>query len=255
MKSGMTEQHTDFEVRIAISSQDVQAAQNLRYRVFVQELGANGPLVDHDAQLEIDAFDAHAQQLILLDHARDHDDQVVGVYRLMDNAAAVRAGQFYTENEYDLSPLKATGRPLLELGRSCVHPDYRGGVGLLLLWKALAHEVEKRGVEILFGTASFYGTDLDALSLPLSLLARDHMAPDHLRVHAKTYQRMDLTDQIDRVVAMKNIPSLIKAYLRLGGVVGDGAFVDHQFNTTDVCLILDTATMNERQRAVYGGRK
>lgn len=251
----MIEQHTDFEVRIATTPEDIQGAQALRYAVFVKELGADGPMVNHSAQLEIDAFDQHAEQLILLDHTRDEGDKIVGVYRLMDRNAAERAGRFYTENEYDLGVLKATNRSMLELGRSCVHPDYRGGVALLHLWKALAKEVDTRGIEILFGVASFHGTDLDTLAPALSLLARDHMAPRPLRVRSQSYQPMDLVDQIDRIATMKQVPSLIKAYLRLGGVVGDGAFVDHAFNTTDVCLILDTSAMNARQRAIYGGRK
>lgn len=253
MKSGVTLQHTDFEARIATTYADIRAGQALRYRVFVKELGADGPMVDHTQGLEIDHFDAYADQLILLDHTRPAHDQVVGVYRLLDDAAAARAGRFYSDDEFDLSALKATGRPLLELGRSCVHPDYRGGVALLHLWQALAREVEKRGVEIVFGVASFHGTDIPRLAPSLSLLARDHLACERLRVRAKSYQTMNLTDQIDRVAAMKQVPSLIKAYLRLGGVVGDGAFIDHAFKTTDVCLILDTNAMNARQRAIYGG--
>ena len=124
---------------------------------------------------------------------------------------------------------------------------------MLHLWQALAKEVDVRGAEILFGVASFHGVALKQLAPPLSLLARDYLAPPHLRVRARHYQPMNIMDDIDRVSAMKQIPSLIKAYLRLGGFVGDGAFLDHAFNTTDVCLILDTSSMNPRQRAIYGG--
>ncbi len=255
MKDGITLTPPKFEAKLATCDEDVRAAQSLRYRVFVDELGADGPLVDHSKRLEIDTFDDHAEQLILLDHARAANDKVVGVYRLMDNDAAVRAGRFYSECEYDLSALTATGRPLLELGRSCVHSDYRGGAALLHLWQALADEVERRKAEILFGVASFHGTDLDTLAPSLSLLSRNHSAPEHLRVRSKVYQPMDLADVTDRAAAMKQVPSLIKAYLRLGGVVGDGAFLDHAFNTTDVCLILDTAEMTDRQRTIYGGRR
>ena len=242
-----------FEVRIAQTEAEVKAAQTLRYQVFVEELGANGPLVDHHSRLEIDSFDAHADQLILLDLTRKTDDQVVGVYRLLDQAGAQAAGQFYSENEYDLSSLKSSGRTLLELGRSCLHSEYRGGPAMLHLWQALAKEVDVRGAEILFGVASFHGVALKQLAPSLSLLARDYLAPPHLRVRARHYQPMNIMDDIDRVSAMKQIPSLIKAYLRLGGFVGDGAFLDHAFNTTDVCLILDTSSMNPRQRAIYGG--
>ncbi len=249
----MTDKVPEFEVCLAASEEALHAAQSLRYRVFVEELGADGPLVDHEAGLERDAFDAHAEALVLFDRARAVGDQVVGVYRLMDAAAAEAAGQFYSEGEYDLGPLRATGRTLLELGRSCLHPDYRGGAAMLHLWQGLAREVQRRGAEVLFGVASFHGTDMEALAQPLAVLARDHLAPEDLRVRAREYHRMDLVQEIDKVAAMKRMPALIKAYLRLGGFVGDGAFVDHAFNSTDVCLVLDTARMNARQRAIYGG--
>lgn len=244
-----------FEAALASTAEDVRAGQALRYNVFVRELGADGPLVDHEACLEKDRYDDHADQLILWDRARPEGQQVVGVYRLMDAQGAQAAGGFYTETEYSLDPLRATGRPLLELGRSCLHQDYRGGAAMLNLWQALAQEVDRRGAEILFGVASFHGTDIARLAQPLSLLARDHLAPMDLRVQSKVFEPMALTDQIDRLTAMKQVPALIKAYLRLGGFVGDGAFVDHQFNTTDVCLVLDVNRMNARQRAIYGAQR
>ncbi|MCF2870762.1 GNAT family N-acetyltransferase [Octadecabacter sp. G9-8] len=248
----MTRPAPIFETRLACTQADVLAGQALRYSVFVEELGADGPLVDHDRGLERDRFDEHAEQLLLVDTARPADAQVVGVYRLMDRTARDAAGQFYSSDEYDLTALEASGRPLLELGRSCLHPEYRGGAAMLHLWQGLAQVVRDKGAEVLFGVASFHGTDLDKLAQPLSLLARDHAAPADLNVRSQVYQPMALTKDIDRVGAMKQVPALIKAYLRLGGFVGDGAFVDHAFNTTDVCLVLDTARMNPRQAAIYG---
>jgi len=240
-----------FETRLAASATDKEAAQALRYRVFVRELGADGPLVDHAAEREIDRFDEFADQLILLDRARSPQDQVIGVYRIMDRSAAQKAGGFYSETEFDLEPLTASERPLLELGRSCLHEEYRGGAAMMHLWQGLADVVRNRGVDVLFGVASLHGTDVAELAQPLSLLARDHLAPQDLCPRSKCYQSMALTHDIDRVRAMKQVPALIKAYLRLGGFVGKGAFVDHQFNTTDVCLVLDTARMNPRQAAIY----
>lgn len=240
-----------FETALARNEDELRAALALRYRVFVQEMGA----ADHGAGLEQDRFDAHAMHLLLRDRARPEGDQVVGVYRLMDDAAARAAGQFYSEDEYDLAPLRATGRPLLELGRSCVHPDYRDGQALFHLWRGLAAYVLGHGFEVLFGVASFHGTDADRLAQPLSLLHHRHLAPALLRVRSRRFVPMDRIpeNRIDRIAAMKQTPALIKAYLRLGGVVGEGAFVDHGFNTTDVCLIVETAAMNDRQRALYAG--
>jgi putative hemolysin len=244
-----------FETRLARSSADLAQAQRLRYRVFVAELGGSGAGVDHASGLERDEFDAHAEHLLLIDRARPAD-QVVGVYRLMDEAAAARAGGFYSAAEYDLSALTGSGRRLLELGRSCLDVGYRGGAGMLHLWSALAAIVEARGIEVLFGVASFHGSDLKALAEPLSALAQWHLAPPELRPRSRVYQPMDLVpaERIDRARAMLAVPALIKAYLRLGGFVGDGAYVDQAFNTTDVCLVLDRARTRPRQRAIYAGR-
>jgi putative hemolysin len=251
----MTQAVPHYAVRLAQSEDDLRAAQRLRYAVFVEELGGGGALVDHVNRLERDRFDPFFDHLLLLDEARAPEDRVVGVYRLLRADQAAKAGQFYSEDEYDLSPLKGSGRKLLELGRSCLHADYRGGMGMYHLWHALAAYVEAHGIEVLFGVASFHGTDTKALAAPLSLLHHRHLAPDDLRVSARAagFAAMDLIpeDRLDRRMAMLAVPSLIKAYLRLGGFVGQGAFVDHAFNTTDVCLVLDVARMNAGQRAIY----
>jgi putative hemolysin len=244
-------------LRLATIEADVRSAQRLRYRVFVEELGGDGPLVDHAQRLERDRFDPFFDHLVLVDDRRDAAtlDQVIGVYRIMRGDQATAGQGFYSAGEYDLTPLEASGRRLLELGRSCVHPDYRGGSAMLHLWTGLADYVRDHGIEILFGVASFPGTDTAALAQPLSYLHSRHLAPPALRVRAKepNRARMDLLPPaaIDRPAAMKQTPALIKAYLRLGGFVGEGAWVDHAFRTTDVCLVMDTTRMNERQRDLY----
>lgn len=251
----MTLIEPSFALRLARTPEDVAAAARLRYEVFVEELGGDGPLVDHKARQEKDRFDPYFDHLILVDERRAAEDRVVGVYRLMRLDQAAEAGQFYSEDEYDLTLLRDSGRPLLELGRSCLHRDYRGGTAMMHLWQGLAAYVEEHGVEILFGVASFHGTDIAPLAEPLSLLHHRHLAPPEMRVRALPahYQAMDLVpeDTIDRTAAMRAVPALIKAYLRLGGTVGEGAFIDRPFNTTDVCLVMDTARINDKMRALY----
>lgn len=252
-------QRTDpqFSLRLATTKDDLLAAQRLRYDVFVTELGGDGDLVDHTAKLETDRFDPYFDHLVLVDETRDSAnlDHVIGVYRLMQSDRAKDAGQFYTEDEYDLEVLKSSGRRLLELGRSCVHPDYRGGTAMYQLWNGLAEYVQENQIEILFGVASFHGKDIDALAPRLAYLYHKHLAPEDLRVRAIGTHRQDMNlvpfDQINRPNVMRETPALIKAYLRLGGFVGDGAFIDHAFNTTDVCLVMDTTRMSERGRAIY----
>jgi putative hemolysin len=243
----------DFQITLAKGHADLRAAQRLRYEVFVEELGGAGAGVDHDQRLEADAFDPFFDHLMLLDRNRMPEDQVVGVYRLLRADQADGVGQFYSEDEYDLSVLKASGRKLLELGRSCLHRDYRGGTAMFELWSGLAAYVARHEIEILFGVASFHGTDPAILAQPLSLLHHAYRAPPELRVTSRVFQTMDLIPRahIDRRAAMVGTPPLIKAYLRLGGFVGEGAFIDHAFNTTDVCLVMDTARLNDRQRQIY----
>ena len=243
-----------FHVKLAETADELRAAQRLRYEVFVTELGSEGPLVDHDARLEQDELDPYFDHLLLID---TRCDQVVGIYRLMRSEKAQEAGRFYSEAEYDLGPLLRSGRKVLELGRSCLHVDYRGGTAMHHLWAALAQYVAKHQIEVLFGVASFHGTDISTLMQPLSLLHHRHLAPLEIRPRAlsKSFQNMNLVDEakLDRRAAMLQIPSLIKAYLRLGGYVGEGAFVDHAFNTVDVCLVLDTAQMGARPARIYSG--
>lgn len=246
-----------FKVRLARDERDLLAAQRLRYSVFVEELGGTGVLVDHERRLERDEFDPVFEHLLLIDSrrsAKDLDD-VVGVYRLLRGEAAAEFGRFYSEGEYDLTRLRRSGRSLVELGRSCVHPDYRGGTAMFHLWNGLAEYVLEREIEIMFGVASFHGTDIEALRMPLSFLHHNHLAPEGLRVRTQPehFQTMDLVpaDEVDRPAAMKGTPALIKAYLRLGGFVGEGAFIDRPFNTTDVCLLMDTKRMPERHKGFY----
>ena len=249
------------EVRLAADERDLRAAQRLRYRVFVEELGGDGPLVDHVHRLERDEFDAVVDHLILVDNRRSRDDldHVVGVYRLLPGERAAEFGRFYCDSEYDLAPLRASGRSLLELGRSCVDPVFRGSAGLMLLWSAVAEYVLSRDIDILFGVASFHGTDAQSLAQPLSWLHHNHLAPPNLRPHALADARQSMAlipaEKLDRRAAMLGMPALIKAYLRVGGQVGEDAWIDHEFNTTDVFLLVDTKAMSQKHRKFYETRQ
>ena len=246
-----------YEARLARGDADIASALRLRYRVFVEELGAGGPGVDHASRTEQDEFDTVFDHLVLVDKTLDPElgDHVVGVYRLLPCDRMRQIGRFYSESEFDLTPLKASGRKLLELGRSCIHADHRGGTGMFHLWNALARYVIERNIDILFGAASFPGTDLAKLAAPLSLLHHAHLAPPALRVRAlgdsNSRLRLLPAAEVDRRAALAATPALIKAYLRLGGFVGEGVFVDHAFNTTDVCLVMDTNQMSRKHKEFY----
>ncbi|MGB3148223.1 MAG: GNAT family N-acyltransferase [Paracoccaceae bacterium] len=251
----MNAQPPQFQVRLAKSEADLLSAQRLRYRVFVEELGGDGPLVDHAARIERDEFDDVNDHLVLIDTTRPEAelDHVVGAYRLLLDDQAKAFGRYYSDKEYDLAPLRASGRKLLELGRSCVLADYRGGPGMYLMWNGLAEYVLQNHVDILFGVASFHGTEPEQLEQPLSWLYHHHLAPEPLRARSRVAQPMNLLpkEALDRAQTMAQMPALIKAYLRLGGMVGDGAYIDRDFNTIDVCLIMDTSEMSSRHRDYY----
>lgn len=243
------------ELRLARTEPDLRGAERLRYKVFVEELRGDGAEVDHDQRLERDRFDPYFDHLILVDPTIDPEtfEHVVGVYRVMRCAQRKVAGSFYSEGEYDLSKLRGSGRRLLELGRSCVAPAYRGGAAVYQLWQGLARYVTEHEIDILFGVASFPGTDPQRHALALSHLRANHLCASDLRPVARDYQSMALIapPQIDTAEAMRGVPALIKAYLRVGGTVGDGAFIDHAFNTIDVCLVMDTKRLSDRHRQIY----
>lgn len=251
-----------FTVRLAESAEDVLAAQRLRYRVFVEEMGADATPEQHAARRETDRFDEVCDHLILFDtetEIADPLDRVVGVYRLLRGSVARQGSGFYTASEYDLGPIEKYPSETLELGRSCVELGYRGGSAMQLLWMGLAQYIYEYKLKLLFGCASFPGTDMQALAKPLSYLHHNHLAPEHLRprVLEPHYQSMDLlpADAVTRAEAMRAMPALIKGYLRLNGFVGDGAFIDRDFNTVDVCLVMETDRIAARYHQFYAGKE
>jgi putative hemolysin len=242
----------EFEIKIASTEEDILSSQRLRYKVFVEELGGNGELVDHTNMLERDEFDSYFDHLILIDNANPSLG-VVGVYRVLRDQKMRDIGRFYSEEEYDLTMLHKSGLRLLELGRSCIHPKYRGGTAMYHLWQGLSKYITEYKIDILFGVASFHGTNISDAAQPLSYLYHNYMARDELCPRSLIHENMNIlsVDQIDRKKAVKNIPPLIKSYLRLGGLVGDGAFIDKDFNTIDVCLVMELSKMSNRHKEIY----
>jgi len=240
--------NNQLEVRLAQNEADIRAAQRLRYEVFVEEMGAHADAQSRKDRLESDAFDPYFDHLLLIDNAVG---QVVGAYRLMREDMAANGIGFYGAQEYDFS--KLAGRRALELGRSCVAKNYRGGLGMHLLWEGLGDYVNRHKIDILFGVASFRGTDPTPLLPALSYLHHHYLAPEDLRVRSKAYVPLNQleADKVETKAALRQIPPLIKAYLRFGGFVGDGAFIDQEFNTLDVCLLMDTGRMVQRYKDFY----
>jgi putative hemolysin len=244
-------------VRLAEGAADTEAAQALRYRVFYEEMAAKPTPEVAALRRDADEFDAVCDHLLVVDRRKAVDGArgVVGTYRVLRRKPAEAFGRFYSESEYDISPIVAHGGEILELGRSCVDADYRSGATMQLLWQAIAAYVFRHDIEVMFGCASLHGTDPDALALPLSYLYHYHLAPPALRPRALAERYVPMTrlpvDRIDTKLALASLPPLIKGYLRLGGFVGDGAVIDDQFNTTDVCIIVKTELVTEKYSRHY----
>jgi L-ornithine Nalpha-acyltransferase len=246
--------HRTGHLEVSLADRDeIDAALRLRHRVFCGERGASSPSAAWG--LEEDAYDRDCDHLIVRDHGKT-GAPVVGTYRLLREDVAARIGGFYSAGEYDLSPLLALGRMggrpahLLELGRSCVDQPYRTNATITLLWRAIASYLEAHRIGFMFGCASFAGTDPAAHADELAYLHRFHMAPAELRAraHPQYYVPMDAGGGGN--LTGRGLPPLIKAYLRVGAKVGDGAFIDRAFNTVDVFMIMPV----ERIVGRYGRR-
>lgn len=246
----------DLELRLAETAEEVEAAQALRYRVFYEEMWARPTPAMAAARRDFDSFDPYCDHLLVIDRQRGLGAAgVVGTYRLMRRETAALRGQFYSADEYDIAPLLAHPGEVLELGRSCVGPDYRSRAAMQLLWRGIADYVMHYNIRLMFGCASLPGVDVKRLALPLSYLVHHHLAPPELRPRAlpARYVEMRLLapEAIDARAAMALLPPLIKGYLRLGGFVGDGAVVDQQFGTTDVCVVVKTDWVTARYYRHY----
>jgi len=243
----------DLHIRLAETEEEVAAAQRLRYRVFVEEVGARPSEEMARSGREFDEFDAFCDHLLIFDAAAaPPPGRVVATYRFLRREQARRAGRFYTQGEYDVSPLLDYPGEIMELGRSCVDRDYRTGGNMQLLWRGIAAYVLHFRVDLLFGCASLRGTDVAALAQPLAYLHHHHLAPAGLRPRALAERYVDMNllpaEAIDAKAALHSLPPLVKGYLRLGGFVGDGAVVDPEFGTTDVCVVVKTDVVTDKYR-------
>lgn len=229
------------EVRLAASMGEVRAAQRLRHRIFAEEMGAR--LESAEPGIDADRFDPYCEHLIV---RRCDTAEVVGCYRILTDEQAYRAGGYYSQSEFDLTRILPLAGRTMEVGRSCVHPDYRNGAAIALLWKGLARFIVENQIDYLIGCASVplaKGT-LEA-QLIYERLARSHLAPPRYRTFPKVpLPRLQLTG----VLPTPQVPPLIKAYLRAGAqICGEPAW-DPAFNVADLFLLLRTETIAGRYR-------
>jgi putative hemolysin len=246
----------DLRLRLAETEAEVEAAQSLRYRIFYESMAARPTPEMAAVRRDFDSFDDYCDHLLVFDTRRgDGPEAVIGTYRVLRRSAAAERGQFYSADEFDISNLLAYPGEILELGRSCIDAAYRTGTTMQLLWRGIAEYGLAYRIELMFGCASLPGIDPDRLAVPLTYLYHHHLAPPALRPWAvpERYVAMNRMppEGIVPPRALQMLPPLIKGYLRLGGFVGEGAVVDREFGTTDVCIVVKTELVTDRYYRHY----
>lgn len=218
-----------FRTGLARNIAEVRAAQRLRYRVFAGEMGARVP--GREQGIDCDVFDAYCDHLIVTDTA---SGDIVGTYRLLNGAQARRAGGFYSDQEFDLARLDSVRDQAVEAGRACIHPQYRSGGVLAMLWAGILEYTMKRGARYLIGCASLSLADGGAQAAAIyRALAATQAAPAAFRVTPHTAWPVVAAADGDA-----SFPALLKGYRKLGAwVCGEPAW-DSDFDCADLFLLL-----------------
>lgn len=223
---------------LARTNDEIVEAQRIRFKVFAEEMGANLPSANQ--ALDIDRFDRYCDHLLVRDN---ENNKVIGTYRILSPQNAVKAGGYYSETEFDLTRLIHLRSRMMEVGRSCVHPDYRSGAAITQLWGGLADYINHHGQEYLIGCASISMGDGGHYAASVyNKIYRAHAAPAEYRVFPRCRLPLESLNQTLEVVT----PPLIKGYLRLGAYVSGEPAWDPDFNCADIFMLLPISRMNAR---------
>ncbi len=254
----------NLEVRLATLKGEIRKAQKLRFKVFFNEGGAVADMRGRMTRRDICPFDRLCDHLIVVDHGYINrfgrkKPKVVGAYRLLLQETARANGGFYSAQEFDIAPLLARHpeKRFLELGRSCVHRDWRNKRTLELMWRGIWTYARHHAIDVMIGCASLPGANFLAHSMALSYLHHKTTATGEWRVEALAARRVDMNvigeEWIDARRAVAALPPLVKGYLRVGAKIGTGAVVDRMFGTTDVFVVVPVAEIDPRYISHFGG--
>jgi putative hemolysin len=246
----------NYSIKLAETKSELKQAQALRYSVFYKEKKAKPTFTKKIIKLDYDKIDKYADHLIVLDK-KNTKNKIVGTYRLIRGDVAKLFGGYYSSSEFNLINITNNykDKHILELGRSCVHQDYRNGSIMNLLWKAIAEYVKLYDIKILMGCVSFSGIEPIKYSNELSYLRQNFCLPEHLSVESfdkniyPVYKLKENNSNQLRIFA--KLPPLLKGYLRIGGKVSHNFYVDHNFNTIDLCVVVNTSDIDEKYRKKY----
>ncbi len=220
-----------YTVRIASERHDIESAQRLRYTVFVAGKGA----LDTEDGLDVDDFDALCHHVLIEDRK---SGQLVCCFRFLDLQDGAEIGKSYSAQYYDLDALASYKGRMVEMGRFCVHPDWKDADILRIAWGAMTTYVDDNGVDMLFGCSSFKGTDWAVHADALAMLKHRHLGPKGLIPHIKAPDVFKFAARLRRKPNAKRaalaMPPLLKTYLMMGGWVSDHAVVDRDLGTMHV---------------------
>ncbi|MCZ8074350.1 MAG: GNAT family N-acetyltransferase [Paucibacter sp.] len=240
------------DVSWARHEDDVREAQRLRYQVFAEEMGARLSVpAGAPARHDIDTFDAFCEHLLVREvDAHGRVGQVIGTYRVLTPAAAKQAGGWYSETEFDLTRLRGLREQMVELGRSCIHPDHRSGGAIMALWGALAEFMMRNKLDTMIGCASVSMRDGGHFAASLwKQLEQSHLASIEWQVRPRLPLPVDELRH-DLVV---EAPPLIKGYLRCGARILGAPAWDPDFNTADLPMMMHLADLPSRYRRHFMG--
>ena len=238
----------NFTIKIAESNFEIKKAQSLRYKIFFKEKKIKKKSFKFLLQRDYDFYDKISDHLIIIDNNREIRDNVIGTYRLLRGNCAKLYRGFYTEQEFDISNLKKnfSSKDILELGRSCVHPQYRSGIILKLLWQGISNYIKMYKIKILMGCASFHGTNPSKFKDEFSLLYESYRLPEDYDVKSLQSNEISFNKNINHSTTLNKLPPLIKGYLRAGGMVSENFYIDTEFETIDYCVIMLTKKIVSR---------
>jgi putative hemolysin len=235
-----------FEVSFAQNAAEVRETQRLRHRVFAGELGAT--VKGGDEGVDRDEYDAFCRHLMVRDTL---SGDVIACTRILTDDQAPRAGGFYSASEFDLAMIDSLPGRLMEIGRTCVDADYRGGAAIATLWQGIAGYITSHGFDYLFGCASIGLEDGGASAHAiLAQIRGKYLAPDFQRV--RPYIPLPAADH--RPTDKARLPPLLKAYVSLGAKACGEPYWDRDFNCADVFMLLDVSELNPRYARHFLGR-
>ena len=240
-------------LKLAETNSEIKSAQSLRYSVFYKEKNAKATLSKKMLRRDFDKVDRFADHLIIIDKKIGiFENKIIGTYRLIRGDLAIQYGGFYTSTEFDLSNILQIykNNEILELGRSCVHKKYRNGKIMNLLWRGIANYINLYDIKILLGCVSFPGTNVMHFSDELAYLKKNYLLQSELAVESLDNNIYPIhyskNKNVSDIKLFVKLPPLIKGYLRVGGRVSKNCFVDHDFNTIDLCIVVQTSNIDKK---------